>query len=94
MEKEARKKAVALRYDPLKDPAPRVVGKGQGLVAERILQIARDNNIPIHEDPDLVEVLAALELGRLIPEELYAAMAEILAFLYRLNHRAKPLPAV
>jgi len=90
MKNETRKKAVALRYNPGQDAAPRVVGKGQGLLAERILAIAREYEIPIHEDPDLVELLAALDLGRLIPEELYGALAEILAFLYRLNRRAKP----
>jgi flagellar biosynthesis protein len=90
MKEIPRKKAVALRYNPGEDPAPRVVGKGQGVIAERIMEIAREHDIPIHEDPDLVELLAALELGQLIPEEMYAALAEILAFLYRLNRRAKP----
>lgn len=90
---EPRKKAVALRYHPDEDSAPRVVGKGQGVLAARILEIARENNIPIQEDPDLVEVLAALELGQLIPEDLYAALAEILSFLYRMNRRAKPIPS-
>ncbi len=88
-----RKKAVALRYDPKQDPAPRVVAKGQGQIAEKILQIAREHGVHIHEDPDLVELLAALDLGQLIPEELYAALAEILAFIYRLNRRAKPYMA-
>jgi len=93
MEDERRKKAVALRYDPDQESAPRVVGKGQGVIAEKILEIARLHDIPIHEDPDLVEVLAALELGRLIPEELYGALAEILAFLYKLNGKGKPILA-
>lgn len=84
------KKAVALRYNPGEDPAPRLVAKGKGHVAERILEIAKEHGIHIHEDPDLVEVLAALDLGQLIPEELYEALAEILAFIYRLNRRAKP----
>ncbi len=79
-----------MRYDPVEDPAPRLVAKGQGHVAERILEIAREHGIHIHEDPDLVEVLAALDLGQLIPEELYEALAEILAFIYRLNRLAKP----
>ena len=94
MKEIPRKKAVALRYNPAEDPAPRVVGKGQGVIAERIMEIAREHDIPIHEDPDLVELLAALELGQLIPEEMYAALAEILAFLYRLNRRAKPAMAL
>ncbi|MBK7497086.1 MAG: EscU/YscU/HrcU family type III secretion system export apparatus switch protein [Candidatus Omnitrophica bacterium] len=89
-EETPRKRAVALRYDPVEDPAPRLVAKGQGHVAERILEIAREHGIHIQEDPDLVEVLAALDLGQLIPEELYEALAEILAFIYRLNRLAKP----
>ncbi len=88
-----RKKAVALRYDPEQDPAPRLVAKGQGHIAEKIIQIAKEHGVHIHEDPDLVELLAALDLGQLIPEELYAALAEILAFIYRLNRRAKPFLA-
>ena len=90
MVKEPRKKAVALRYDPEADAAPRVIGKGQGAIAESILRIAREHKIPIHEDADLVEILGSLKLGELIPEEIYGAVAEILAFLYRLNKRAKP----
>ena len=94
MVKEPRKKAVALRYDPLTDPAPRLIGKGQGVIAERIVQIAREHGIPIHEDRDLVEILGSLKMGELIPEEIYGAVAEILAFLYRLNKRAKPKVAL
>ncbi len=86
---EKRSKAVALRYDHPRDPAPRVVAKGQGRIAEKILEIAREHQIPIHEDPDLVEVLAKIELDRAIPPELYQAVAEVLAFLYRLNARRK-----
>ena len=84
-EKVRRGKAVALRYDHLKDPAPRVVAKGKGRVAEKIIEIARQHQVPIHEDPDLVEVLSKVELEQVIPTELYQAVAEILAFLYRLN---------
>jgi flagellar biosynthesis protein len=73
------------RYDHPRDPAPRVVAKGQGRIAEKILEIAREHRIPIHEDPDLVEVWAKIELDRAIPPELYQAVAEVLAFLYRLN---------
>lgn len=94
MAKEPRKRAIALRYNPETDAAPKVVGSGQGAIAESILRIARENNIPIHEDPDLVEILGKLQIGELIPEEIYGAVAEILAFLYRLNKRAKPKLAV
>lgn len=84
-----RKKAVALRYDPEQDPAPRVVAKGQGVIADKILEIAHEHDIPIRQDSDLLEILAALDIGKLIPETMYAAVAEILAFLYRVNHKAK-----
>lgn len=84
-EEKGRKQAVALRYDRPRDPAPRVVAKGQGAVAKRILEIAREHNIPIYEDADLLEVLGKIDLDEVIPVELYQAVAEVLAFLYRLN---------
>lgn len=90
----SRGKAVALRYDDRRDPAPRVVAKGQGKIAERILEVARRHGVPVHQDPDLVEVLAKVELEQVIPAALYQAVAEILAFLYRLNaerKRARPV---
>lgn len=89
MTEKPRKKAVALRYNPEVDPAPRVTAKGRGAMAERILAVARENGVPIHEDADLVEILGALDAGKLIPEAMYAAVAEILAFLYRANNQAK-----
>ncbi|MBI4792961.1 MAG: EscU/YscU/HrcU family type III secretion system export apparatus switch protein [Deltaproteobacteria bacterium] len=79
------KKAVALRYDQDKDAAPTVVGKGSGRLAEKLLELAREHDIPIHEDADLVEVLAKLELNEQIPESTYFIVAEILAFVYRTN---------
>ncbi len=82
------KKAVALRYDPEREQSPRVIGKGLGLVAEQILELAKEHNIPIHEDKDLVEVLAKLDPGEEIPAETYLLVAEILAFIYRANDEA------
>ncbi len=82
-----RRRAVVLRYKADLDAAPRVVGKGAGLLADRILEVARENNIPIHDDPDLVAVLSQLDLNTEIPEELYQAVAEVLAFVYRMNNR-------
>jgi FlhB-like protein len=79
------RKAVALRYDVQESNAPRVVAKGNRLLAERIIEIARENDIPIHEDPDLVAVLSKLDVEREIPEALYRAVAEVLAYVYRLN---------
>ncbi len=82
-----RQLAVALRYNEDKEAAPRVLAKGQGMVADRILEVARQQNIPVREDPDLVEALAKLDVGSLIPTELYPAVAEVLAFVYRQNQR-------
>jgi len=79
--------AVALRYLEKRDSAPRVVAKGRGAVAERILHLAAEHGIPVHHDTDLVEVLVRLDLEQVIPPELYRAVAEILAYLYRVNQR-------
>ncbi|MEW6289086.1 MAG: EscU/YscU/HrcU family type III secretion system export apparatus switch protein [Thermodesulfobacteriota bacterium] len=81
------KKAVALRYDKKKDASPKVIGKGIGLLAEKLLELAREHNIPVHEDADLVEVLSRLELNEEIPESTYFIVAEILAFVYRTNQK-------
>ena len=78
-------KAVALKYDQGKDAAPRVTAKGRGFVAEKIIETARAHNVPLHEDKNLVQVLEALDLEAEIPPELYRAVAEVLAFIYRLN---------
>ncbi len=82
-----RQLAVALRYNEDKEAAPRILARGQGNVADKILDIARQKGIPIKEDPDLVEALAKLDVGSLIPTELYPAVAEVLAFVYRQNQR-------
>ncbi|MFO8085049.1 MAG: EscU/YscU/HrcU family type III secretion system export apparatus switch protein [Desulfobacterales bacterium] len=79
------KKAVALLYDREKNDAPVVAASGQGELANKILAIAREAGIPLMEDPDLVEILARVPLGDQIPVELYQAVAEILAFVYRLD---------
>lgn len=87
--KRTRKKAVALRYDEKNDDAPRVLAKGQGPIAEKILALAKEHGIPVHEDSDLVEVLAALNLYAEIPPATYVIVAEILAFIYRANDSFK-----
>jgi flagellar biosynthesis protein len=79
------KKAVALKYKPGDDHAPRVTAKGTGRLAERIIEMARKHGIPVKDDPDLVEVLSRLDLDDQIPPELYVVVAELLAFVYRLN---------
>lgn len=80
-----RQQAVAVRYKADEDVAPRVIAKGQGVLAERILEIAHAEGIHIQEDPDLVGLLAKLDINAPIPEALYKAVAEVLAFVYRLN---------
>ncbi len=89
MEKESRKKVVGLKYDPTKDAAPKVKAKGAGQLADRILKIARQHGIPIKQDNELVETLYALDIDQEIPPELYKAVAEILAFIYRLSSHLK-----
>ena len=79
--------AAALAYDRSKDAAPRVSARGKGVIAERILDLAREHGVPIKEDPALAQVLSRLDIDEQIPVELYRAVAEILAFVYRLNDR-------
>jgi flagellar biosynthesis protein len=90
-EQQSRRRAVALRYDQDREQAPRVVAKGERLLAERIIEEANDAGVPIHEDPDLVALLTKLDLDTEIPEELYRAVAEVLAFVYRLNKKFSEL---
>lgn len=84
-----RKQAIALSYDSAKDMSPKVVAKGGGEVAANILSKAKECNIPIQEDPTLVELLSRLEINETIPEELYQAVAEIFAFIYRIDKTMK-----
>lgn len=83
----ARLRAVALRYDQEEHAAPKVVAKGAGIVAERIIALALEHGIHVHEDPDLTVLLAKLDLDTHIPQELYRAVAEVLAFVYRVNRQ-------
>lgn len=78
-----RARAAALSYDASRDAAPRLVAKGQGLVAERIVELAREHGVPVHRDPALVDVLSRLDLDRHIPVEFYLVVAQMLAFIYR-----------
>jgi flagellar biosynthesis protein len=85
------RKAVALAYKPGLDGAPRVTAKGQGRVAEKIIEVAREHGIYVHDDPGLVDALSALDLREEIPDELYIVVAELLAFLYSLEGKKRPL---
>ncbi|MFD2234278.1 EscU/YscU/HrcU family type III secretion system export apparatus switch protein [Phaeospirillum tilakii] len=81
---------MALRFDPAENDLPVVVATGQGEVAEKILEIAFANDVKVRTDPDLIQVLGALELGSVIPVEAMVAVAEILAYVYRATGRAVP----
>ena len=80
--------AVALHYSG--NGAPRVVAKGGGVVAERIVQTAREHNVPLQEDAALASTLSKLELGREIPRELYVAVAHVLAFAWAVAGKKPP----
>lgn len=81
------KKAVALRYDTSKENAPRIIAKGKGVSAEKIIELAYENNLPIKKDADLVEMLSKVELDREIPEKLYVAVAEVFRFVYTVTRK-------
>lgn len=78
-----RKQAAALRYDDDLESAPVVAASGKGLTAENIIEKAKENDVPILEDASLIEILAELNINETIPEELYQAVAEVFAFVYR-----------
>ncbi len=81
----AEQKAVALKYEPERDVAPRVIAKGRGHVAEHILATAQKNTIPVYQNKTLVNMLMALEIDREIPPELYKAIAEVMAYVYKMD---------
>lgn len=85
--KYVRKEAIALSYRPGENSGPQVVAKGKGQIADNILEKATLHNVPIYEDPNLVELLGQLDLNEAIPEELYQAVAEVFAFVYRLDRQ-------
>ncbi len=79
------RRAVALRYDRHKNHAPEVVASGQGVLAEKIMEIANANRVPFYEHTELVEALASLPVGSEIPPELYELVAQVLSFILRLD---------
>lgn len=87
--KEKRKQAVALSYQSEQSAAPKVVAKGKGLVAENIMEKAKDHNVVIQEDASLVELLSKLNINEHIPEELYHVVAEVFAFIYKSDQQYK-----
>ncbi|MFA5215656.1 EscU/YscU/HrcU family type III secretion system export apparatus switch protein [Sulfuricurvum sp.] len=83
------KKAVALRYNPDQENAPRVVASGKGATAENIIKVAELHNLPIQKDEDLVELLSKVEIDREIPEKLYTAVVEVFSFVYKITNTMK-----
>lgn len=89
-EKNKVKQAIALEYDP-SDEAPKVVASGRGLLAERIIERAKESDVPIHRDDKLADTLSRLEIGEMIPPELYEVVAEILIFVDSMDKLKKKL---
>lgn len=92
MSNDTRQLAVALAYQT-GQAAPRVVAKGRGLIAQAIIERAREAGVYVHESPELVSLLMQVDLDQHIPPQLYLAVAELLAWLYQLEHAAgTPVP--
>ncbi|MBD5542265.1 MAG: flagellar biosynthesis protein FlhB [Lachnospiraceae bacterium] len=87
MEEKKRKlkQAIALGYDPSEDGAPRVIASGTGLLAEKIIEKAKEVDVPVHRDDKLADTLSKLEIGDMIPPELYEVVAEILVFVDQMD---------
>jgi len=79
------KVAVALRFDPEKDTAPRIVAAGRGEAAERIIELAEESEVPLYQQESIAEGLSQFEVGAIIPGQLYELIAEVLIFLYHLD---------
>jgi len=90
MKKErSTRQAAALTYDAGKDRAPKLAAKGSGIIADKIIELALKHGIPIRNDPALVQILSKLDIDEAIPSELYQAVAEVLAFVYRMNEQRR-----
>ena len=81
------KKAIGIRYKEEKDKVPKIIAKGQGKLAEKIIKIAEENGIHIKKDKNLLEILYKMDIAEEIPEELYEVLAEILTYVYRLDEK-------
>lgn len=89
-EKKKVKQAIALEYDPSEE-APRVIASGRGILAERIIEKAKESQVPVHRDDKLADTLSRLEIGEMIPPELYEVVAEILIFVDSMDKLKKKL---
>ena len=88
-DKGAQRLAVAVKYDVEKDKAPRIIATGKGNVAQKILELAEEHQVPFYEDESLTDILSKLDLEQEIPGELYVLVAEVLSFIYQLDKLAK-----
>lgn len=84
-DKERKKIASALRFNPNEDAAPQVIAKGMGLIAENIIKTAEDSDVPIYVDEKLSKQLQELEIGQQIPYDMYEVVAEVLVFISKLD---------
>lgn len=84
-------KAAALKYDMDHDSAPKIIAKGQRETANNIIKLARDNNIPIKKDEDLVELLSKIDIDKEIPSSMYKAVAEIFSFIYDMTNKGQEI---
>lgn len=85
---EEKLQAVALHYDEKNNAAPKVVAKGQGYLADKILNAAQQSSVPVYQNKTLAGMLMAVDLDREIPPDLYTAVAEVLAYVYRMDQKA------
>jgi flagellar biosynthesis protein len=88
-ERKPLKVAAAIKYDPEKNVAPIILAKGKGSIAEEIIRIAEENDVPLYQDAALAKLLGSLELETEIPPEMYSVVAEVLAFVYKLEQKRK-----
>lgn len=79
------KSAISLQYQKEINSAPKITARGEGWVAEKIIEIAQERSIPIRKDKDLLNLLSEIDVGREVPESLYKVVAELLAWVYQLN---------
>lgn len=89
-EKNKVKQAIALEYDP-EEAAPKVIASGRGVLAEKIIERAKESDVPIHRDDKLADTLSRLEIGEMIPPELYEVVAEILIFVDSMDKLKKKM---
>ena len=83
-DKKKVKQAIAIEYDPL-DVAPKIIATGKGAIADRIIEKAKESDVPVHEDAKLANTLSKLDIGEYIPPELYEVVAEILVFVDKME---------